>query len=215
MHSAFNLILVLDFLLVAKVSLLHLKLIVLVGALLPEAIGGASSKPGSYVALDFESDGLTLLIPHGRGHILSRVDDLVVALVNIEAGLLHLDAKFAHHLRRLRLVLVSLHLTLDLIRVEVPCLVSLSEGMVVCDARAVISEAAKVWFGPLLFLDGDRHDFDLVIGEADLNFELVWHNEFISLNRIIVVLLLLSHLVTLLHHLLLLQLLYSHKILQD
>ena len=88
--------------------------------------------------------------------------------------------------------------------------------MVVRDARAVISEAAKVWLGPLLLLDSDCHDFDLVISEADLDFELVGHNEFISLNRIVVVLLLLSDLVTLLHHLflhllLLLELLWKRK----
>ena len=90
---------------------------------------------------------------------------------------------------------------------EVAGLISLSEGMVVCDARAVISEAAKVWLGSLLLLDSDSHNLDLVIGETDLNFELVWHYKFVSLNRIIVVLLLLSDLVTLLHHLFLLHLL--------
>ena len=87
--------------------------------------------------------------------------------------------------------------------------------MVIGDARAVISEAAKVWLGSLLFLDSDGHDFDLVVGEADLNFKLVGHNELVSLNRIVVVLLLLSDLVTLLHHLslhlLLLELLWQRK----
>ena len=92
-------------------------------------------------------------------------------------------------------------MTLDLVRVEVAGLVSLSEGMMISNARAVISEAAKVWLGSLLFLDSDGHDFDLVVGESDLNFKLVGHNELVSLNRIVVVLLLLSDLVTLLHHL--------------
>ena len=98
---------------------------------------------------------------------------------------------------------------------EVAGLVSLSEGMVIGDARAVISEAAKVWLGALLLLDSDGHNFDLVVGEADLNFKLVGHNELVSLNRIVVVLLLLSDLVTLLHHLslhlLLLELLWQRK----
>ena len=79
--------------------------------------------------------------------------------------------------------------------------------MMVSDASTIISKAAKVWLGSLLLLDGDCHNFDLVIGEADLDFELIGHNEFISLNRIVVVLLLLSDLVTLLHHLFLLHLL--------
>ena len=106
-------------------------------------------------------------------------------------------------------------MTLDLVRVEVAGLVSLSEGMMISNARTVISEAAKVWLGSLLFLNSDGHDFDLVVGEADLNFKLVGHNELVSLNRIVVVLLLLSDLVTLLHHLslhrLLLELLWQRK----
>ena len=73
-------------------------------------------------------------------------------------------------------------MSLNLVRVEVAGLISLSECMVVSDARAVISEAAKVWLGPLLLLDSDCHDFDLVISEADLNFELVGHDELVSLN---------------------------------
>ena len=98
---------------------------------------------------------------------------------------------------------------------EVAGLIGLSEGMVIGDARAVISEAAKVCLRPLLLLDGYCHNFDLIIGKADLDFKLVGHNEFISLNRIVVVLLLLSDLVTLLHHLslhlLLLELLWQRK----
>ena len=136
-------------------------------------------------------------------------------MINIEARLLHLHAELTHHLRRLRLVLICLHLSLDFVRVEVAGLVSLSEGMVIGDARAVISEAAKVWLGSLLLLDSDRHNFDLVVGEADLDFELVGHDELVSLNRVIIVLLLLSDLVTLLHHLslhlLLLELLWQRK----
>ena len=99
---------------------------------------------------------------------------------------------------------------------EVSCLIGLREGVVVRDASAIISEAAEVLLGSLLFLDSNSNDFDLIIGETDLNFELVGHNEFISLNRIVVVLLLLSDLVTLLHHLflhllLLLELLWKRK----
>ena len=107
-------------------------------------------------------------------------------------------------------------MTLDLVRVEVAGLIGLSESMMVSDACSIISEAAKVRLWPLLLLDSNCHDFDLVVGKADLNFELVGHNKFISFNRIVVVLLLLSDLVTLLHHLilhllLLLELLWQRK----
>ena len=99
MHTALNLVLVLDFFLAAQVSLLHLQLVVLIGSLLTEAIGSASCEPSSHVTLNFESDCLTLFVPHGGGHILSRVDNLIITLIDIEARLLHLHAKLTHHLR--------------------------------------------------------------------------------------------------------------------
>ena len=99
MHAALNLVLVLDFFLAAQVCLLHLQLIVLIGSLLTEAIGSASCEPSSHVTLNFESDCLTLFVPHGGGHILSRVDNLIITLIDIEARLLHLHTKLTHHLR--------------------------------------------------------------------------------------------------------------------
>lgn len=86
---------------------------------------------------------------------------------------------------------------------EVPSLIGLREGMMVCDAIAVVAEATEVRLGALLLLNGDSHDFDLVVGEADFDLKLGRHLEFVSFNRIIVILLLLGHLVTFLHHLLL------------
>ena len=65
MHTALNLFLVLDFLLAAQVGLLHLQLVVLIGSLLTETISGASREPGSHVTLNFESNCLTLFVPHG------------------------------------------------------------------------------------------------------------------------------------------------------
>ena len=159
------------------------------------------------MALDFQGDLLSFFVPHGGGHILARVDDLIVSLVDIKARLLHLHAEFTHHLRRLGLVLIRLHLPLDFVWVEVPRLISLSEGVMVSDSCTIVSEATKVAFGPLLLLDGDGDDFDLVVGEADLNFELVGHDEFVSFNRVVVVLLLLLHLIAFLAHHLLLHLL--------
>ena len=99
---------------------------------------------------------------------------------------------------------------------EVSCLVGLCEGVVVRDARTIITEAAEVALGPLLFLDSDGHDFDLIIGESDLNFKLVGHHELVSFNRVIVILLLFGNLIAffshhLLLHLLLLELLSNEK----
>jgi len=68
----------------------------------------------------------------------------------------------------------------------------------------VVSETSKVGLRPLLLLNSYSHDFDLIVGEADLDLELVGHDELVSFDGVVVVLLLLRHLVAfLLHHLLL------------
>jgi len=202
-HTPLDLLFVLDFLLVSEVGLLVLELVVLVGASLAEGVGSAAGEPGAHVALDLQGDRLTLFVPHRRRHILARVDDFVVSCVDVEARLLHLDTEFAHHLRRLGLVLVSLDLSLDLVRVVVARLISLSEGMMISDSRAVVAEATEVGLRALLFLNGNRHDFDLVVGEANFDFELGRHLELIRFDRVVVILLLLGDLVPLLsHHLL-------------
>ena len=90
---------------------------------------------------------------------------------------------------------------------EVSCLIGLREGVVVRDASAIISEAAEVLLGSLLFLDSNSHDFDLIIGETDLNFELVGHHKLVRFNRVIVILLLFSNLIAFFTHHLLLHLL--------
>ena len=90
---------------------------------------------------------------------------------------------------------------------EVSCLISLCEGVMVRDASTIITEAAEVALGSLLFLDGDGHDFNLIIGESDLNFELVGHHELVRFNRVIVILLLFSDLIAFFSHHLLLHLL--------
>ena len=90
---------------------------------------------------------------------------------------------------------------------EVSCLIGLREGVMVRDSSAIVAEATEVALRPLLFLYGDGHDFDLVIGEADLDFKLVRHHELVSFNRVIVILLLLSDLIAFLSHHLLLHLL--------
>ena len=181
-HTSLNLFLMLNFLLVAEISLLGLKLVILVGTLLTKAIGCPSGEPSTDMALDFESGIITLLLPHGRGHILARVDNLIVSLIDIDTWLLHLDAEFAHHLGGLGLVLVSLNLALDLVRVEVSSLIGLCERVMVGDSGPVVPETSKVGLRSLLLFNSDSHDLDLVVGKADLNFELVGHDEFVGFN---------------------------------
>ena len=90
---------------------------------------------------------------------------------------------------------------------EVSCLISLSESMMVCDSSTIVSEASKIALGPLLLLDSDGHNFDLVVCEANLHLKLVRHDELVSFNRVVVILLLLLNLIAFLSHHLLLHLL--------
>ena len=90
---------------------------------------------------------------------------------------------------------------------EVSCLISLCEGVMVRDARSIVTEAAEVALGPLLFFHGNGDNFDLVVSETNLDFKLIRHHELVSFNRVIVILLLLSDLIAFLSHHLLLHLL--------
>jgi len=80
------------------------------------------------------------------------------------------------------------------------CLISLREGVMVRDASPVVAEASEVWFLFLLLLNGNSHDFHLVVSQTDLDLELVWHHELVSLDRVVVVGWLLSDLITFLAH---------------
>ena len=113
------------------------------------------------MALDLEGGVLSLLVPHGGGEVLSRVDDLVVSLVDVETGLLHLYSKFTHHHGGLGLVLVSLDTSFKLVWVIVLSLVGLCEGVMEGDSRSVVPEATEVWLWSLLLLYCDCDDFDL------------------------------------------------------
>ena len=50
------------------------------------------------------------------------------------------------------------------------------------DSGPVVPETSKVGLGSLLLFNSDSHDLDLVVSEADLNFELVGHDEFVGFN---------------------------------
>ena len=65
-HAALNLLLMLYFLLVAKVGLLGQQFVISVVTLLAQTIGCSASKPSTDMALDLECGGLSLLVPHGR-----------------------------------------------------------------------------------------------------------------------------------------------------
>ena len=93
-----------------------------------------------------------------------------------------MHAELPHHLRRLCLILVRLHLPLDLVWMEVSCLISLCEGVMVRDARSIVTEAAEVALGPLLFFHGNGDNFDLVVSETNLDFKLIRHHELVSFN---------------------------------
>lgn len=217
MHTSFDLFLVLNFLLTAKINLLGLKLFIFVSPLLAQSIGSPSCEPSSHVALDLQSNLLSLLVPHGRRSVLARVDNFVVPCVDVDARLLHLDAEFPHHAGRLSLVLVCLDLPLDLVGVKVLSLVGLGEGVVESDPGPVISETSEVGLRALRLLNSNRHYLHLVVSQADFDLELVGHHELVRLDRIVVILLLFSHLVAfllahhLLLHLLLLELLWKKR----
>jgi hypothetical protein len=55
----------------------------------------------------------------------------------------------------------------------------------------VVPETANVRLGSALLFDFNCHNLDLVVCKADLNLKHCWHNEFISLDRIEIMFLLL------------------------
>jgi len=138
--------------------------------------------------------------------VFARVDDFVVTAVDEETRRFHLAALLAHHMGRLGFVLVSLNLALELVGMVVGDLIGLGEGMVVSDAGAVVTETAEVGFGPLLLIDCYSNDFNLVVGHADFDLELVGHHKLVSFDRVVVIglLLLVSLSIFSLHLLLLL-----------
>ena len=100
------------FLFISQVCLLRKQFVVSVITLLPQTVCTFAGEPSTDMALDFQSSGLSLLVPHGRGEVLLWVDDFVLALVNVKTIFLHLNAEFTHHNRRLSFVLICLHLSL-------------------------------------------------------------------------------------------------------
>lgn len=87
---------------------------------------------------------------------------------------------------------------------EVASLVSLGKSVMVRDSSSIVTETTEIALGSLLLLDCNSDDFYLVICKADFDLKLVWHDKFICLNGIVVILLLFGNLIAILvHHLLL------------
>jgi hypothetical protein len=149
-------------LLVTEFSLPRQKFLVTVMLLFQKFGSDAASEPGSDSALNVESSLSALLVPHGGGEVLLRVDDLVSASIDVQAGLLHLHSELPHHGGALRFIFISLHLAFQLLSMVVSLLVSLGEGVMKDSSDAVVPETAEVWLGSLLFLNGNSNNFDLI-----------------------------------------------------
>jgi hypothetical protein len=213
-HAALNLFLMALLFIKLEVGLAGKKLSISIIFGFSEFISTYSREPSTDAALDKESGLFALLGPHLAREVLPGVDDFIVSAVNEETSSFHLAALLSHHVRRLGLVLVSLNLALKLVGVVVGDLVGLRKGVVVVHSAAVVTETAEVGLGPLLFVNGDSHDFYLVVSHADFDLELVGHDKLVSLNRVVVIglllLLALVYVVRLLLHLLLHLLLLRH-----
>lgn len=84
-------------------------------------------------------------------------------------------------------------------------LIRLRKGVMVGHTSSVISVTSEVRFWSLLLFDFDSHNFDLVVRQSDLNFELRRHHMLISFDRVVVVrlsfrlVLLMAHILVLVH----------------
>lgn len=167
------------------------ELLLLVIAKLPKGVSELAGKPATDSALDVECGILTLPLPHLRGEVGLRVDDLVLPSVDVDVFLFHLGSKLPHHDGGLSLVLVGLHYTFVTLRVVGGSLVCLREGMMIALAGLIVPETANVSLSLALFLNLDSHDLDLVVSKTDFNLEHGRHDEFVGLDRVKVMFLLL------------------------
>ena len=190
-HASLDFSLVFGLLLLQELLLPTDELLFLVIAQLSKRVSQLASKPPTNSALDVECGILTLPLPHLRGEVGLRVNDLVLPSVDIDVFLFHLGSKLPHHDGGLCLVLVSLHYTFVTLRVVRCSLVGLREGMMIALAGLVVPETANVWLSLALFLDLDSHNLDLVVSKTDFNLEHGGHDEFVGLNRVKVMFLLL------------------------
>jgi hypothetical protein len=190
-HAPFNLFLMAFFFVFLKFQLAGEQLSILVILRLPKLVCSHPGKPSANSALNKETDLFALFRPHVAREVLAGVNDFVITTVDEKTRGFHLAALLTHHVSRLGLVLVSLDLALELVRVVVGDLIGLGESVVEGNSWAVVSETAEVGLGTLLLVNSDSDDFDLVIGHPDFYLKFVWHHELISLDWVVIIWLLL------------------------
>lgn len=96
-HASLDFSLVFGLLLLQELLLPTDELLFLVIAQLSKRVSQLASKPATDSALDVECGILTLPLPHLRGEVGPRVDDLVLSSVDIDVFLFHLGSKLSHH----------------------------------------------------------------------------------------------------------------------
>lgn len=96
-HASLDFSLVFGLLLLQELLLPTDEFLLLVITQLSKRVSEPASKPATDSALDVECGILTLPLPHLRGEVGLRVDDLVLSSVDIDVFLFHLGSKLPHH----------------------------------------------------------------------------------------------------------------------
>ena len=112
--------------------------------------------------LNIQSCFFSLLFPHFRRKIRSRIYDFIFSLVDEKSFHFHLSSELSHHNSRFRFVLISLHYSFILIRMIICSLISLCKCMVILLTCPIISETSNIWLLFSLLFDLYLHDFDLI-----------------------------------------------------
>lgn len=169
------------------------------------------------MTLNIERGLVSLLLPHFRGEIRFGVDNLILPSIDVKVGFLHLRAEFPHHDGRFGFVLISLHFSLDFIRMVACILICLGESVIVDHVVFVVFETSQVGFLFGAFFNFYLDCFSLVIGQQDVDWENGRHLKLVCFYRVEVVPAFLtlrnSVLPLLLHHLFLEHLLFKHGLL--
>lgn len=169
----------------------------------------ANQARGSDSALDIKGCVFSLLGPHFRREVVfvwlyhfvfSRVHVQACDFTFLPKTYIHLGAHFSHHNCRFSFVFISLHHSFVLLRMVVSLLIGLCECVVESLPGSVVSVTAEIRFHLIGFGHLDVHSFYLIILHSNFYFELVWHDEFVSLDgvKVMLLLVLLPHLLSVL-----------------
>lgn len=140
------------------------------------------------MTLDKKCRLLSLLLPHLRWKVWLRVDNLVFSRVDVKTSLLHLVTEFSHHNCGLSLILICLHYAFILVRMIICALIRLSESMMIRLASQIVPKTTKVSFRFHYFIDFYSYYLNLIISQTYFNFKSGWHDEFICINWVKVML---------------------------